>query len=74
MSEAANTWRLERHAAVRADAESLFVPTSELPDAVIGDRIVVSGDDGGEDRSGVVVELVHDRDVPAARVRLDPLR
>ena len=39
---------------MRADAEGLFVPASDLPDASVGDRIVVAGHDGGEERTGVI--------------------
>ena len=50
------TWHLERTAPVRADAEGLFVPASDLPDATIGDTVVVTGEEGGEVRAGTIVE------------------
>jgi transcription elongation GreA/GreB family factor len=40
---------------VRADAEGLFVPASDLPDAELGDVVVVRGHEGGEERTGTIV-------------------
>jgi len=64
---------------VRADAESLFIPVSELPDASVGDIVVVSGgvssevsesDDSGA-RSSVIVELQQGTDEMFYRLVLD---
>jgi hypothetical protein len=50
------TWHLERSSPVRADAESMFVPASELPEASLGDTIVASSESGGDQRTGTVVD------------------
>jgi hypothetical protein len=54
-------WTLERTAPVRADAEGLFVPATDLPQADVGDQVVVEGHEGGEQRTGTIAETV-DRD------------
>ena len=59
MDRSPQTWHLERSAPVRADAEGLFVPASDLPDAVVGDIVVVTGDEGGEARTGTIAETRH---------------
>ena len=41
---------------MRADAEGLFVPASDLPDATVGDVVVVTGHDGGEERTATIAE------------------
>jgi hypothetical protein len=48
-------WQWECPAPVRADAESIFVPFSAVPEAEIGDAVVVRGGAGGEDRTGTIV-------------------
>jgi hypothetical protein len=54
VSRSPQTWHLERTAPVRADAEGLFVPASDLPHATVGDLVVVKGHDGGEERTGTI--------------------
>jgi hypothetical protein len=62
MSRAPQTWFVQRSAPVRADAEGLFVPADDVPDAAIGDIVVVQGHAGGESRTGTIVETSeHDR-------------
>ena len=41
MDRSRQTWLLERNAPVRADAEGLFVPAADLPEALIGDVVIV---------------------------------
>ncbi len=55
----ARTWRLER-ATVREDAPSLFVPGDELPEAVVGDHVVLVGTETGDEHRGSVVDVVDD--------------
>ena len=40
---------------MRADAEGLFVPASDLPGANVGDIVIVTGHEGGEERTGTIV-------------------
>ena len=40
---------------MRADAEGLFVPARDLPDADVGDIVVVTGHEGGDERTGTIV-------------------
>ena len=51
------TWTLNRSA--RADAPGIFVPHDELPDAAVGDRVVLTAadDDGMEARAAVVAAI-----------------
>ena len=56
MNRSPQTWHLERSAPVRADAEGLFVPASDLPDATVGDDVVITGHEGGEERRGTIAE------------------
>jgi hypothetical protein len=37
------TWHLTRHATVRADAPGIYVPSLDLPEASIGDVVIVEG-------------------------------
>ena len=63
MNRPPQTWHLERTAPVRADAEGLFVPASDLPDATVGDIVVVKGHEGGEERTATIAETTdHDRE------------
>lgn len=55
---------------VRADAEGLFVPVAELPDAAVGDVVVIVGPDG-EDRRGVIAEQPARGDEPCHRLELE---
>ena len=50
------TFHLERSSPVRADADSMCVPADELPQASVGDAVVVSSDAGGDPRTGTVVD------------------
>ena len=72
MDRPQQTWRLERSAPVRADAEGLFVPAADLPRAGVGDSVVVEGHEGGAQRIGTIAEIV-DRDGDVFfRVELQP--
>ncbi len=65
------TWHLERNAPVRADAEGMFVPVAEIPEAKVGDVVVASGHDGGEQRTGTIVEEVERDDELFHRIDLE---
>jgi hypothetical protein len=56
MTSTHRTWYLERTGPVRADAEGLFVPASELPEADVGDVVVVKGHDDDTARAGTIAE------------------
>ena len=56
MNRSPQTWHLERSAPVRADAEGLFVPASDLPQATVGDIVVITGHEGGKERTGTIAE------------------
>ena len=62
------TWHLERCSPVRADAESMFVPAADLPDAALGDMVVVSSDGGDDHRTGTVAATSARDDEPFLRV------
>jgi hypothetical protein len=51
-------WRVH-HDSVREDAQGLFVPADELPEAGEGDAVTVEGGDAGA-RRGVVRGVVDD--------------
>ena len=53
-------WRIERHEDVREDAPGYFVPSSELPEAAVGDAVVVTAASSGQERSGKVVDVLDD--------------
>jgi exoribonuclease R len=74
MPQVPRTWTIERNAPLRADSESIFVPTSELPRARVGDRVVVSGSGHGDEQTGTVVDIIRDGQVPSLRLTLDPPR
>jgi hypothetical protein len=57
MNESPQTWRWKCLAPVRADAESMFVPCSAVPDAAVGDLIVVKDETGGEERTGIITAM-----------------
>ena len=51
------TWQVDRSSPVRADADSMFVPASDLPpEAGLGDMVVLSSDAGDEQRTGTIVD------------------
>ncbi|MBI5089995.1 MAG: hypothetical protein HZB15_14325 [Actinobacteria bacterium] len=54
MTRTTRTWYLERTAPVRADAEGLFLPASDLPEADVGDVVVVKGHDDATMRAGPI--------------------
>ena len=62
------TWHLERSSPVRADAESMFVPEADIPEAALGDTVVVSSDAGGDQRTGTVVDTSERDGEPFLRV------
>ena len=41
---------------MRADAESLFVPAADLPEAALGDTVVVSSEADGHQRTAAIVD------------------
>lgn len=51
-------WRVERNQELRDDADGLFVPAADLPDAALGDAVVVTH--GTTQRAGTVADLVDD--------------
>ena len=53
-------WRIERHEDVREDAPGYFVPSTELPEAAIGDRVVVTAASSGQERWGTVSDVLDD--------------
>lgn len=55
---------------MRGDAESMFVPAAELPEAALGDTVVVSSDAGGDERTGTVVGTSERDGEPFLRVEL----
>ena len=57
MNESPRTWRWTCSAPVRADAESMFVPCSEVPDAGVGDIIAVTDEAGGVARTGTITAM-----------------
>jgi hypothetical protein len=62
-------WTIEHEA--RDDAESVFVPAAELPDAAVGDRVELRAE--GTARHGELTAWVDDRERGRfATVRLDP--
>lgn len=65
------TWHLTRHAPVRADAPGIFVPSLELPEAAVGDVVIVDGpDDEGSTSRQATVSALDSRD-GVAYLRLD---
>ena len=69
MNASSRSWTYVRRTPLRADTEALFIPKSELPDARVGDRVVIVSDDGDADVSGRIDAAVDDPDVPAWRFR-----
>jgi hypothetical protein len=70
MTEPPRSWHLTRSTPTRADAESLFVATTALPLAVIGDRVSISGN-AHDRRWGTVVGMAEHDDQSFLRVQLD---
>jgi len=64
-------WTVVRSSPVRADADGLFIPTDQLVGAAVGDRVVVSGPDGDDSRTGVIAELIEGPDQRFFRAELD---
>jgi hypothetical protein len=65
------TWRLTRQAPVRADAPGIFVPSLDLPEATVGDLVIVDGpDEEGTVSRQATVSALDDRD-GVAYLRLD---
>ena len=65
------TWHVEYLAPVRADAEGVFVPCADLPEATVGDKVVLSGYEPGEERSGVIGGMSDDDRQRFFRIELD---
>ena len=70
---APRAWYLERSSPVRADAESLFVPATELPEASLGDTVVLSSNAGGDQRTGTVLDTSQRDGEPYFRIELGPV-
>lgn len=66
------TWQWVCPAPVRADAESMFVPCSVLPDAELGDTVVVTHDAGGGERAGTITAVSDRGDERFFRLALEP--
>jgi hypothetical protein len=72
MDRPSRSWHLDRTTPVRADAEGMFVPAADLPEAVVGDSVTVRGRTGGAERIGVIVESVERDRQRFFRLELDP--
>lgn len=64
------TWELERASPVRADAESIFVPAADLPEAALGDTVVVTSHEGGETRTATIIDTSQRHGAPFFRLEL----
>jgi hypothetical protein len=71
MNEPPRTWQWKCLAPVRADAESMFVPCSAVPDAAVGDFIVVRDESGGEERTGTITAMSEGDDEMFFRLALE---
>jgi hypothetical protein len=71
MNRSPQTWHLERFAPVRADAEGLFVPCSDLPNAGVGDTVVMTSHVGGARRTGTITGTSNEGQEPFFRVDLE---
>jgi len=71
MNESPQTWQWICLAPVRADAESMFVPCSAVPDAGVGDTIVVKDEAGGEERAGTITAMSEGDDETFFRLALE---
>jgi hypothetical protein len=72
MNQSPRTWQWKSRAPVRADAESMFVPCSALPDAGVGDIIIVKGDSGDEERTGTITATSEGDDETFFRLAFEP--
>jgi hypothetical protein len=72
MNQPKPIWQWNCPAPVRADAESMFVPCSAVPDAGVGDIIVVKSDAGGEERIGTITAISEGDDETYFRLAFDP--
>jgi hypothetical protein len=72
MNEAPKIWQWECPAPVRADAESMFVPSSALPEAAVGDIVRVKGGAGSEERTGTITAISEGDDELFFRLTLEP--
>jgi hypothetical protein len=71
MNESPHTWEWRCLAPVRADAEGMFVPCSAVPDAGVGDSIVVKDETGGEERTGIITAKIKGDDEMYFRLALE---
>jgi hypothetical protein len=71
MNESPQTWQWKCITPVRADAESMFVPCSDVPGAGVGDIIVVQDETGGEERTGTITAKSAADDEMFFRLALD---
>jgi hypothetical protein len=60
MDESPRTWQWVCPAPLREDADSVFVPRTAVPDAKVGDTIVVRAESGGEARTGTITATSKD--------------
>jgi hypothetical protein len=72
VSASRQPWHLERTAPVRADAEGMFVPVDELPEAQVGDSVTMSAAAGGVERAGTIAGTSEHDAVRFFRIELDP--
>lgn len=72
MNQLPHAWRWESHAPLRADAEGLFVPRAELPDAVVGDIVQVDGPEHDGSRFGRITATTEADGEQFFRLKLDP--
>jgi hypothetical protein len=72
MDESPQTWTWKCPAPLRDDAESVFVPCSAVPDATVGDIVVLEAESGGEGRTGTITATSQADDEMFFRVALEP--
>ena len=58
MADSQRTWTIALD--VRADAERMFVPRSQLPSAVVGDGVTARTSGPGPTRHGVVIDVAEE--------------
>ena len=72
MRKPSRTWQWQCNAPLRADAESVFVPCSEIPDANVGDAVIVSPHSGDPSRTGSISAWTEGGDEMFFRLTLEP--
>jgi hypothetical protein len=71
MNESPHTWHWKCLSPVRADTESMFVPCSAVPDARVGDIIVVKEESREEERTGTITAMSEGDDEMFFRLALE---